>query len=132
MEVNMSVLSIHHVSLLVQDTHRALQFYQQVLGLALDENRPELDFPGAWLQVGGQQIHLLELPSPDPVQDRPEHGGRDRHVAFQVSDLQAIVQRLQALDIAFTRSRSGREALFCRDYDGNTVELIAAPSSQGR
>jgi len=41
-----------------------------------------------------------------------------------VSELAAIEQRLQAAGLDFTRSRSGREALFCRDYDGNTVELI--------
>jgi len=117
-------MSIHHVSLLVQDTDRALGFYQQILGLPLAENRPDLGFPGAWLQVGPQQIHLLELPSPDPLEGRPEHGGRDRHVAFQVNELAAIEQRLQAAGLDFTRSRSGREALFCRDYDGNTVELI--------
>ncbi len=28
------------------------------------------------------QIHLMELPNPDPTapEQRPEHGGRDRHI----------------------------------------------------
>lgn len=121
----MSVLCIHHVSMLVANTRKALEFYQGILGLEL-EPRPDLGFPGAWLKIGDQQIHLLELPSPDPLEGRPEHGGRDRHLAMQVSDLGAIEQRLKAADMAFSKSRSGRQALFCRDYDGNTIELIEA------
>ncbi len=119
----MSDLRIHHVSLLVRDTERALGFYRDLLGLALDD-RPDLGFPGAWLAVGPQQIHLLELPNPDPLDGRPEHGGRDRHLALVTGDLSAIEHRLEAAGLAFTRSRSGRRALFCRDPDANTVELI--------
>jgi glyoxylase I family protein len=118
---------IHHVSLLVADTARSLDFYCGVLGLEVDPARPDLSFPGAWLKVGSRQIHLLELPNPDPVEDRPRHGGRDRHTAFLVGDVAALATRLAAEGIEFTESRSGRAALFCRDPDGNTLELIQAP-----
>ncbi|MGE0082243.1 MAG: VOC family protein [Thiohalomonadaceae bacterium] len=117
------ITRIHHVSLLVADSGRALGFYRDVLGLEVAP-RPELGFPGVWLQVGAQQIHLLELPNPDPVAGRPEHGGRDRHVAFAVDDLDAITARLETARIPYTRSRSGRPAIFCRDPDGNAVELV--------
>jgi len=117
-------MQLHHVSLLIADTARALVFYRDILGLA-EIPRPDLGFPGAWLDVGGQQIHLLELPNPDPVQGRPAHGGRDRHVALSCPDLAGLIARLEAAGIPYTRSRSGRAALFCRDPDGNAVELIA-------
>jgi glyoxylase I family protein len=117
---------LHHVSLLVADTAKALDFYCGVLGLSVDEQRPDLGFPGAWLQIGEQQIHLLELPNPDPLEGRPEHGGRDRHTAFLVADFEALKARLESAEIPFTLSRSGRRALFCRDPDQNGVELIAA------
>jgi len=120
----MAVLSIHHISLLVADTRRSLAFYRDLLGLALRDDRPALDFPGAWLTVGEQQIHLLELPNPDPVDNRPAHGGRDRHLAMTVSDLAAIEAELQSRQIEYSRSRSGRAAIFCRDPDGNGIELI--------
>jgi glyoxylase I family protein len=116
-------LGIHHASLLVADTARALRFYRDVLGLPVLE-RPDLPFPGAWLGAGAQQIHLLELPNPDPVTDRPDHGGRDRHVAFEVSGLGAIRARLDRAGVDYTLSRSGRAALFVRDPDGNALELI--------
>ncbi|EGV18745.1 VOC family protein [Thiocapsa marina] len=118
------VRSIHHVSLIVADTARALDFYHGVLGLERDPERPDLSFPGAWLWVDDQQIHLLELPNPDPVAGRPEHGGRDRHLAMRVSGLDEVTARLEAAGLPYTVSRSGRRALFCRDPDGNALELI--------
>jgi len=120
------VQDLHHASLLVADTGRALGFYCGVLGLELDPSRPSLPFAGAWLRVGTRQIHLLELPNPDPVTGRPEHGGRDRHVALLVADIDELCRRLEAADLLYTRSRSGRQALFCRDPDGNAVECIQA------
>jgi glyoxylase I family protein len=115
-----------HVSVIVGDTGRSLAFYRDLLGLPVDSGRPDLGYPGAWLRLGDQQIHLLELPNPDPVEGRPAHGGRDRHVAVFVDGLPALEAALSAAGIPFTRSRSGRPALFCRDPDGNALELIEA------
>ena len=118
------IQTISHVSFVVANTERALIFYRDVLALSVDISRPDLGFPGAWLEVGEQQIHLLELPNPDPVDGRPEHGGRDRHVAFNISDIEALVELLENNEIPYTRSRSGRKAIFCRDPDGNALEFI--------
>ena len=120
-------ITLHHASLLVADTQRSLAFYRDLLGMEVSGERPDLGFPGAWLEVGeGRQIHLLELPNPDPLTGRPEHGGRDRHVALLVEGLEALKRRLEEASVPFTVSRSGRAALFCRDPDGNTLELIEA------
>jgi len=114
-----------HASVLVKDTDRALDFYIGVLGLEQDHDRPDLSYPGAWLNLGeGGQIHLIELPNPDPVDNRPEHGGRDRHTALTVTGLDGIIAELEQAQLPFTLSSSGRRALFCRDFDGNTLELI--------
>lgn len=120
----MQVGSLHHVSLVVADTARSLRFYRDLLGLVVDAERPDLGYPGAWLKVGEQQIHLLEVPNPDPVSGRPAHGGRDRHTAFTVSDAAALADRLEAAGVPVSRSRSGRPAFFCRDPDGNALEFI--------
>lgn len=116
-----------HASLIVADTGRALAFYRDVLQLPVLPDRPELGYPGAWLAVGRQQIHLLELPNPDPVEGRPAHGGRDRHTALAIDDLEPLLRALQRHHIAYTLSRSGRRALFCRDPDGNALEFIEQP-----
>jgi len=119
------IMQFHHASLVVSDTQRAVSFYRDLLGLSVLEERPDMGFPGAWLDIGsGQQIHLLELPNPDPVIGRPQHGGRDRHLAFKVNTLNSIEKKLKTANIEYTRSRSGRAALFCRDPDGNALEFI--------
>lgn len=120
----MPIRAIHHVSLLVADTDRALGFYSDLLGLEVIA-RPSLGFPGAWLSIGEQQLHLLELPNPDAENERPEHVGRDRHLALAVDGLDELAQRLTEAGIALSKSRSGRNAIFCRDLDGNGLELIA-------
>jgi glyoxylase I family protein len=120
------MIRLHHVSLLVADTGRSLAFYHGLLGLRIDASRPDLGFPGAWLMAGEQQIHLLELDNPDSHAGRPRHGGRDRHTAFVVDDLDTMRARLEQAGIDYTVSRSGRQALFCRDPDQNAIELIAA------
>lgn len=120
----MVVAGLDHVSLLVADKVRALAFYQGVLGLGLLP-RPQLGFDGAWLDVGaGQSIHVMVLSSPDPTDGRPAHGGRDRHLALRVDSLVVARARLDAAGVPYTLSRSGRASLFCRDPDGNAVELM--------
>lgn len=121
----MTITRIHHVSFIVADTERSLGFYRDLLGLAVDGSRPDLGYPGAWLWVGGQQIHLLELPNPDSVKDSPAHGGRDRHAAFVVADVAALAARLEAAGVVVSRSKSGRAAFFCRDPDGNALEFLS-------
>lgn len=115
---------IDHASVIVQNTARALEFYCGLLGLELDTSRPDLGYPGAWLKVGDGQIHLLELPNPDSADGRPEHGGRDRHIALKVRELETLLNSLEAAGIACSRSKSGRAAAFCRDFDGNAIELV--------
>jgi len=118
------VTAVDHCSLIVANTSKALEFYKGILGLDVDDSRPDLGYPGAWLQVGNSQIHLLEVPNPDSVENRPEHGGRDHHVALQVSNLNIVIQRLDKATINYSKSKSGRTALFCRDFDGNAIELV--------
>ena len=116
---------ILHVTWLVADLARARAFYEGILGLAPDPARPDLGFAGVWYALpGGQQIHLMALPNPDPTEGRIEHGGRDRHVAVAVTGLDELAATLERAGVDFTRSRSGRAALFVRDPDGNTLELV--------
>lgn len=118
------ITELHHASLIVADITRSLAFYHDLLGLQGDRDRPDLGYPGAWLWAGSRQLHLLQLPNPDPVQGRPAHGGRDRHVAFAVAKLDLLVDRLERAGVAYSLSRSGRRALFCRDPDGNALEFM--------
>lgn len=39
-------------------------------------------------------IHLMELPNPDPLTGRPEHGGRDRHTCIEIRDVSKLKEIL--------------------------------------
>jgi glyoxylase I family protein len=122
----MKISAILHATVLVSDLARARAFYEGVLGLTVDAARPDLGFPGVWYALDDrQQIHLMRLDDPEGRVDRPEYGGRDRHVALAVDDVDALCGRLAAAGVGYTRSRSGRPALFCRDPDGNALEFIS-------
>lgn len=119
------IKSIAHASFLVTDVKVSIVFYCDVLQLQLNRTRPNLKFEGAWIDIGesGQQIHLMKLPNPDSKDGRPDHGGRDRHIALVVEDITKLENRLKDANIEFTRSKSGRAAFFCRDPDGNALEF---------
>ena len=123
--MSFEISSILHASVIVSNLEGSLHFYCDVLGLSVNPARPDLGYPGAWLIVGEQEIHLLQLPNPDPVDGRPIHGGRDRHVALSVSNMAELKARLDDNDFQYTSSKSGRQAVFLRDPDGNTIEFIA-------
>ncbi len=127
----MSILGLLHCSLLVEDLTRARTFYEGVLGLDPCTYRPNMGFDGVWYELGAQQIHLLRLPNPEKGLVRPQHGGRDRHIALAVDSIDVLAARLDAANILFTLSQSGRAALFCRDPDMNALEFIETPPSQG-
>jgi catechol 2,3-dioxygenase-like lactoylglutathione lyase family enzyme len=119
------ITALLHAGLLVSDLARAKNFYESVLGLTRYPNRPALPYPGEWYELGGgQQLHLMQLANPDAASIRPEHGGRDRHIALAVKNMDALKSRLDAVDVRYTESQSGRAALFCRDPDMNTLEFV--------
>jgi glyoxylase I family protein len=120
------ITGILHASFITSDLARSRAFYEGVLGLRPDPNRPAMSYDGVWYDVApNQQIHLLLLPDPEAGLQRPAHGGRDRHIALAVSDLAKLTEQLGRAGIAYTLSSSGRRALFCRDPDQNALEFIA-------
>lgn len=119
------ITGILHATFLTTDLAQSRAFYEGVLGLRPDPNRPTMSYDGVWYDVADkQQIHLMLLPNPEAGLQRPAHGGRDRHIAFAVSDFAELVERLDQAGGAYTLSQSGRRALFCRDPDGNALEFI--------
>jgi len=124
----MKITGFNHASLIVSDLNASRRFYEDILGLTPSDKRPPFKFDGVWYDIGEQQIHLLVVPNPDAGAERPEHGGRDRHVALNVADLEAIKRDLERAGVRYSVSQSGRPALFCRDPDNNTFELIERPA----
>jgi len=118
---------LNHVSILVTDIDRSVKFYVDLLGLEVDLSRPEMAFPGLWLKLGNQQIHLLSLGEKSSGTGA-DHPGRDAHFAVSVKDISKIEELLTGENITFKMSVSGRLAIFCRDPDGNGIEFVEIAS----
>jgi catechol 2,3-dioxygenase-like lactoylglutathione lyase family enzyme len=114
----MKLEGIHHVSINVHDAAVATRFYVDVLGLTERTDRPDFGFGGAWLQVGDEQVHLLEVPEFEPPVGQ--------HFAISVADLDASIAELATHGV-----RCSEPALldgicrqtFFKDPTGNLIEL---------
>ena len=120
----MKPCAVHHVSINVDDVDAALAFYTGRLGLVPRTDRPDFDFPGAWLDAGGQQVHLIG--SDPPTQ-------RGQHFALQVEDLEAAITELRQEGIKVSDAvavGTSRQA-FLKDPAGNRIELHQVGASGG-
>jgi len=117
-------MQLHHVAIIVGDLEVSALFYEGLLGLERD-HRPDLGFPGLFYSLSnGQQLHLMQIENPYDGYDQPVHGGRDHHFALATHDLDSLLSRLDEAEVTYTKSRSGRAAVFFRDPDGNAIEVI--------
>lgn len=57
----MSLLALHHVSIITADLGKSLPFYRDAFGLT-EIARPSFSVSGAWLACGDLQVHLVEYP----------------------------------------------------------------------
>lgn len=112
-------MAVHHVSINVDDVDTALGFYVDVLGLEARSDRPDFGFGGAWLDAGGQQVHLIEGQVPK---------GNGEHFALLVSDLDGAIEELRGREVRVSDPSpvgTGRQA-FLTDPAGNLIELHQA------
>jgi glyoxylase I family protein len=109
-------LAVHHVSVNVDDVEAALRFYTDVLGLVPRGDRPDLGFGGAWLDAGGQQVHLVEGKPPAVL---------GQHFALLVDDLDGTVAELRdrAVEVSDPMPVGADRQAFLTDPSGNLVEL---------
>nr|WP_199306970.1 VOC family protein [Alkalinema sp. FACHB-956] len=117
-----------HTAIVVTDLARSEHFYGTVLGLPKVERN--LKFPGAWYEIAGIQIHLMQAAVVDgapelPVRSIPwaEKWGRNPHLALAVTDLAGVKATLDRAGYVYQMSASGRPALFVQDPDGHVIEL---------
>ena len=122
--MSFEVTGIHHTTLVVPDPEAARGFYGEVLGLTPIE-RPDYDFEGAWFQCGDIEFHLIVA---------EEHlAPSRRHLALAVDDFDACLDQLRQNGVRLvggpgTRPHSGRSFAFCKDPDGNLIEITGPPT----
>ena len=127
MTAPLPIQQIHHLARLTRHLDESRAFYRDVLGFR-EIDRPNFNFPGAWLFNYGLQIHLIvdeNIPLPDETIQT-----RAGHLALHVDDVDAAERRLQELGVKYVRNEvPGRNVtqLFIRDPDGHHVEIGCYP-----
>ncbi|HEX3794551.1 MAG TPA: VOC family protein [Acidimicrobiales bacterium] len=112
---------IDHVALNVPDVPAAIAFYTEHLGLTQNFTRPDFGFAGAWLNAGGQQVHLIELEAPPNV---------GQHFAILYDSVDQVVEYLRGQGFKVTDpvvNGAGRHQAFVSDPWGNGIEIHQLP-----
>jgi lactoylglutathione lyase len=111
----------------VSDIDQTLQFYREVLGLEVVEQKVSpRGSQLAFLAVPNSEelIELCSFPTSGPVKVQEDLV----HLAFEVDDLDGTIQELQAKDVPITdgptQSSSGSRFIFIDAPDGYEIELI--------
>lgn len=127
MPAPLPIQSVNHIARLTRRLEESKAFYRDVLGFR-ELERPNFNFPGAWLYNYGLQIHLIvddKAPDPDG-----EISTRDAHVALHVDDLAVAEALLNEHGIPyrtnFVPDRNVTQ-IFFRDPDGYHIEIATYP-----
>lgn len=86
---------VNHLAIIVKDVGRSLTWYSDVVGFQ-QIRRPNFDRHGAWLTMGNIELHLIKG---KPHTKRGQHPDDliVSHIALEVKDADAVLQRLQNL-----------------------------------
>jgi catechol 2,3-dioxygenase-like lactoylglutathione lyase family enzyme len=134
----MSLLALHHVSIITADLGKSLPFYRDAFGLT-EIARPSFSVSGARLACGDLQVHLVEYPE-GTFRQNPAVDRNDWHFAFCTDNFDDAVDRLMRLGfredlpqgdphclLIFRNGLAGFPQLYLRDPDFNVVEINGAP-----
>ncbi|HEV3240354.1 MAG TPA: VOC family protein [Casimicrobiaceae bacterium] len=117
----MTIEGMNHFTVLTDDVAKTVRFYGDLLGLVPGE-RPNLNFPGAWLYAQGLPIlHIVGGRAPEALKP-----GVIDHMAFSASGLAATLARLTANNVEHVCRRqagSGTWQVFFFDPNGARIEL---------
>ena len=125
-------MKVDHFAFLVKDINRAIDFYQDILGLKLkshdrDEEHGE-EF--AFLELEGGNLELLQKlpPSTGDINPDSEERANCPHLALVSNDLDTLVEELKDKNIPLVKgplSIPGKvNWLYFADPDGNIIEFV--------
>lgn len=100
----MHLRKMDHSALIVRDLERARWFYGEVLGLEEVPRPSNFVFGGCWFQGPNFQLHLIlaqdtSAPAGFPEAGEAARSGLAHHLAFEVNDLDAVLEHLRSHNI---------------------------------
>lgn len=137
--------AIRHAGIVVSDLEKALHFYRDLLGLKVDRRMDESgDYIDRISGLKNVKVTTVKLAADDGnliellyYHSHLRKANTDKgicrigisHVAFTVEDLNAEYERLSKAGVPFncppqTSPDGYAKVTFCRDPDGNLLELV--------
>ena len=120
---------VHHISIICSDYKKSRAFYVGILGLKVlkETYREERKSYKLDLSLNGEYIiELFSFPDPPQRVSNPEAAGL-RHLAFEVDNLDEVIEYLKRKDITAEPVRmdenTGKRFTFFPDPDNLPIEL---------
>jgi catechol 2,3-dioxygenase-like lactoylglutathione lyase family enzyme len=146
------VITVHHMAFVVSDVDATVEFYrrwfdaepkggyddQNGSDLARVHGLDQVDYRIAFVSIGGTLLEFLQFRTPAGA-SRVELGGADvgaSHVALLVPDVHDLCRQLREAGVQVHSDpirfadgdAAGALLTYCRDPDGNRIELIQPPA----
>ncbi|HUF71883.1 MAG TPA: VOC family protein [Gammaproteobacteria bacterium] len=130
----MPVTRLEHYLVVSDALEETRDFYCNILGL-VEGFRPDLGFAGYWLYTGDVAcLHLADRQSytdykarvGTPVPQQTVDTGAIDHIAFNATDFEATVERLEAEGLRYRQNDIrdiGLKQIFVQDPNAVTLEL---------
>ena len=118
----LGITQVHHIAIICSDYVRSKTFYTEVLGFEILQEvyREARDSYKLDLALNGQYIiELFSFPNPPARPSRPEACGM-RHLAFQVENLDRVVQEIQEQNLPI-------EPIRVDEFTGKRFTFMAVP-----
>jgi len=119
------ITKAEHIGIMVTDLDRSIAFYQDILGLKLRQRTTTATGTNiAFFQVGNVEIELVA----GSANGYHPGDGIVNHLAFTVSDLDAMIEHLKAHQVETISPKpipvwEGMRVFFFRGPDGEKLEL---------
>merc|ERR1711964_297064 len=122
--------AVNHITLIISDVEKSREFYVGLLGLTELNRPPSSKNPGAWLDMGNVQLHLVQGAHAHieaAHSTNPDH--MMNHIAFETGNFDRSKSRLEALGREFKYVKVVKAAgmvmrqIFLPDPDGHFIEI---------
>jgi len=120
---------VHHISIICSDYGKSKAFYTNILGLEIISEIYRKERQSYKLDLALNGVYVIELfsfPAPPPRLSRPEGTGL-RHIAFEVDDLNNVIEKLKNYNVICEHIRldetTNKHFTFFADPDDLPIEL---------
>jgi len=117
---------LHHVALIIRDLEKAKQFYGEVLGFVVSQDRPDFDFDGIWYHIGTTELHLVVPRGNKAGAEQAAISPKEGHFAIRVTNMKELLERFDRYNWkyeSYPDSITGWHQVFIADPEGHRIEF---------